>query len=538
MRLLPALYGLLTFSVLLSVPSAFAAFQSAPSCFESEGGYYNFGEAVKLQNFQADKASYNAGEEAMLDFNILGNQKAPIVEGFTRFQVFYNDQAQGEQMIDEFFGEEQKGMIYLRKGDIYNSRIMWKMPSNAKPGEYTIKVYFLSDEVMNLAGLSFIPYGPPGVPAASSTFTVQNPAAAQHIYFDKEKTWLSGNAYKFSTFNPSLAPETDVSVTTDIVNEGSAKQAQVTMEIYEWDDVTGKAMSQYTVAKEVNLAENGKQQLTFNVGRLAAGAYEVRFMAESKEAKGLMKLRFAIPGEKARLIYAGLADYPLMAGKEYKAFICFSNSADRTTETVTGAAFELSQGGKTVFSDSFSQLEVTGAPAMVTAAFTPTETVSDARAVIKLFNKDNQLVDQATLDYDYSKFYPAGGEFGLALTPIEGGGVNYRVSYTDSNKIPLKGKLLVYLLGSDGSVIETVDGMPFAGEYSGTFAKAENGHKVIARELTHDLKEEDTVRAAPAKPSEPEAPEAGGGGFNWIIPAIVLIIVLAIIFVLVRRGKK
>lgn len=524
--------------LILSAAPAYGAMETAQSCFESNGGYYNFGEAVKLQNFQADKAAYNAGEDVMLDFRITGNQIAPIAEGFTRFQVFYNDPSQGEQMIDEFFGETKKGTIYLRKGDIYSSRVKWKIPVSAKPGEYTMKVYFLSDESMNLAGLSFVPFGPPGVPAAGTKFTVNSNGNAQYIYFDKEKTWLSGSLYEFSTFNPSLDPDADVSVTTEIANEGTAKQVDVTAEIYEWDDVTGKAMSQYTVMKETSVQENGRQRFVFNVGRLPAGAYEIRIAAQSAGEKAILKLRFAMPGEKARIIYAGLSDYPLVPGREYTAFICFSNSADRSTTTVTSGTFDLSQNLNTVFSDSFDGLEVGGAPTLVKATFTPAETVSDSRAVIKLFNKDKQLVDQVTLSYDYSRFYPAGGDFSLSLTP-SGTGVSYTVAYKDTNGIPLKGSLLVYLVGKDGSVADTHEGISFTGEYSGSFEKAESGSKVIARELTHDLKAEQTMALSPAGRSGTDGTqkkEADGSGL--LLPAIAAIVILAAALLFFKGRKK
>jgi len=147
-------------------------------CFE----YYKFQDGLVFDDLHSDKYLYPVGEDVIFSYNIINRMDSPVVEGKVRYQIFYDDSREGEQIIDESFASKD---INLMPGDNTAQTITWGVPVTAKPGRYILKVYFISGKYFNLAGLSFNPYGPPGVPGAMATFEVSNSLPGYRIYFQR-----------------------------------------------------------------------------------------------------------------------------------------------------------------------------------------------------------------------------------------------------------------------------------------------------------------------------------------------------------------
>ncbi len=543
MRLLLPVIIALSLSVL--GPFALAELQLSSSCFEGEGGYYNFGNGLAFTNFQTEKTTYSPGDTIEIDYVLTGNQQAPIVEGFTRVQVIYTHPEQKEILVDEFFGEEQKGMIYLMAGDEMRKEIRWKVPEGAPAGEYTVKLYFLAGDAFNLAGLSFVPYGPPGVPAIFTTFAVSSSAKESHIYYNKMKTTLNGNAYDFSNFAPVIAPSDGISVITELANVGEQKTAKATMNLYRWDDVEGKPLQEYSITRDVNLAAGGKQALTFDTNKdLEPGTYELVFTAASGEEKSVMKMRISVAGERLRMNYAGIADFPLMAGKESKLFVCMGNSADSFNLAEGRVEIEFKdKDGKTVVKESSALADFPPQPTGLEAVFTPSETVSKGTLIATAYDGAGNVADKVDMDYDYSRFAAVPAKLDIApgkATFSSGEKIMYTVIFTDERGIGLEGKVLVYLLDSGGKVIRIAEDVAVSGTYAGEFegVDEQGDYRLVVREKERDLSDETSVMIAEASPAggqEAAAPAPGAGSVP--IVAALLIIVIVAAFVLIRRKK-
>ncbi|MBI4173122.1 MAG: hypothetical protein HY519_00205 [Candidatus Aenigmarchaeota archaeon] len=521
----PAL--LLASFILLSLPLA-QALEPLPSCFQGEGGYYAFQDGIVFSNFQTEKAGYAPLETVEIDYILGSAQQAPIVQAFTRTQIFYNHPEQGEIMLDESFGEAKQS-IYLMDQDALKKEIRWSIPEGYPSGEYTAKAYVLSGTSFNLAGLSFVPYGPPGVPGTLTNFKIDNSRADSYFYFDKLATKLNGQPYKFSSFAPIILPEDGIKIETELANVGASKQADVKLELYKWDDVSGQPLTASSLRQAASLAENGKQAFMLSAANLEAGTYEAVLTATDGTRKAMLKMRISVAGSKLRLNYAGIDSFPLEAGKEAKAFVCFGNSADSITPTKGSVELELrDEQGNTVFKEKSDVMDVLPSPSGMAGSFTPDRLITNGRLIATVYGAAGQVDDQAIMDYDYSKFPVKSASLVAAagkdtFAPNEP--ITYSINFADGNGIPLTGNLLVYITATDGSVARIAPDVGVSGQYVGQFDgfDQEGNYKLSVREKARGLSQDNAIKVGQTLP--------------WL-PLGIAIVLLAVLLFIIRRHKE
>ncbi|MEM7827085.1 MAG: hypothetical protein QXQ40_02585 [Candidatus Aenigmatarchaeota archaeon] len=453
-------------------------------CFQ----YYKFQDGIIFDDMHAEKVSYLPGEEVIITYNLVSRMESPIPKGRVRIQIFYNDEREGEQMIDEFFAFED---LYLRFNDVIPQEFKWRVPSNAKSGEYIVKAYFIVGEMFNLAGLSIVPYGPPGVPGEQTKFKVESPSESR-IYFSKEETYINGERYPFIGFSPIYNEGTKITIETQLINEGKPKHVDVKMRIYKWDDLIETPMWEYTKIESRFL--DNYEKFVFDLPPLSPGTYEVKFVAESREEKSILKLRFSIAGENGRFIYLGIDRFPLTKGEKATIFMCLSNSADYMTNFVGHGSIEISnQYGNTIFRKDYRE-EILPSPTGFITEFVPDK---DYRYIVlkaDLYDSENNLMDRVSLIYDYSRFsnipkYLSVNTDKSEYVPNET--VSYTISYTDDLGNPLTGNILLYLLDQDDNIVYDIPNRVIHGSIAGSLAASNSGeYKLIARELDNDIKAE------------------------------------------------
>jgi len=87
-------------------------------CFE----YYKFQDGLVFDDLHSDKYLYPVGEDVIFSYNIINRMDSPVVEGKVRYQIFYDDSREGEQIIDESFASKD---INLMPGDNTAQTITW-----------------------------------------------------------------------------------------------------------------------------------------------------------------------------------------------------------------------------------------------------------------------------------------------------------------------------------------------------------------------------------------------------------------------------
>lgn len=485
------IFLLMIFTILTLISFVGATFENA-YCFD----YYEFQTGVTFENFQTERTSYSPGDTVKIIYDLKSNMKAPIVEGFTRVQIFYMDPEKGEEMIDEFFTSKD---IYLMQNDSIRQKIEWKIPMGVKDGEYVAKIYLLVGDMFNLAGLSIVPYGPPGVPGDMTTFRVVN-GGNSRIYFDKDTAYLNEKLYVFGDFVPILSSNDNIKITVDLVNEGGKKDVDVELKIYEWDDLTEEPMEEYTILKTITLNENGRENIVFETPPLEPNAYEVKFTAVSGEEKSILKMRFGVAGSKGRFIYAGLSDFPLEPEKTYTVFICISNAADHVSSfTGKGIVILRDENGDVIYRGDFGPLEIPPTPMGLIENFSVSKRVKKATLTIELQDSNGITVDKTQLLYDYSKFPNIPTQLRLKIDKdvyTKGEMIHYTVDYS-ANDFPLDGNLLIYFIKPDGTVMYTKE-VPISGTYTGKIKVVGNDGVYIlkVRELTHDLVDKRSIKVS------------------------------------------
>ncbi|MEA3343592.1 MAG: hypothetical protein U9Q92_05470 [archaeon] len=531
---------LITLLLLVSLQAPASMAIEDIDCFQ----YYDFQNGLLFDDLRAEKVSYTPGDEVIVSYYLLNRMESPIVEGFVRAQIFYNDPEEGDQMIDEFFVSKD---ISMESQDEIEQEFRWTVPAGAKSGEYFIKTYFLVGDFFNLAGLSFLPYGPPGVPGEQTTFNVENPVVSR-LYFSKENTYINDGKYEFGapTINFTYAVTDPITIKTQIANEGDPKQTDVELEIYEWDDLTEKPMAEYTVKKTISLSSDRMEHITYELPPLDVGAYLAKFTAKSGDETSILKLRFSVAGAKGRFSYLGLDKFPLIKDQKTTIFFCLSNSADYFTDFAgTGTIEILDENGNSIFKETYGPIDIIPDPMGEKQEFTPTQTHTKLTLKIDLYDDQGKFMDKVSLVYDYSKFPMILPTFDLQLNSDsfkQGETLSYTLKYEDEFEKPLDGEILLYLTNPEGNIIYTVSDKEIHGSLTGNVKLpwGAGQYKLAARELTHNIKKEKTFSLAEPAPGigtgkKAPATPADEKGFNWWLAGIIIIIAAAVILKVVKK---
>jgi hypothetical protein len=523
--------------------------------------YYEFQTGLLFKELMTDKATYYPGEEATISYILLSQMKAPIVEGTVRVQVFYVDKSDGDQIIDEYFAAKD---INMMQGDAVRQRSFWKVPKTAKAGTYLVKTYFIVGDYFNLAGISVLPYGPPGIPGDVTSFNVSNTEEYSRVYLSKKDTTVNDAPYEFA--RPAEIHESgDFSIKTRIVNEGPAKRVTFKANVYEWADLVEKPLKEYVMEKEIDLPANGSHEVSYNISGLDPSAYEIRLSAESEDVKSLMKLRLPVTGVKGRFIYTGIDKFPLSKDQEVKIFACYSGSTDYGTNfNGTIKVQILDAQGNILYDEISNPMEIRSTPPQgKDTLFKSPKDLNQLTLKAEMYDDKNNLQDSVTMTYDNSRFPGVRGILNLTIakktfSPDED--MTYTITYTDSKGIPLRGKMVTYLTDLKGKILDTTSSVDVNGQYSGKFnyPGGIGVYKITARETLHDLmaetiltvsdtpettiapatlkESEETKTTMEITPYEEEAPKKDNN--QMIAAGILFIAAIAILLFIERRKKK
>lgn len=541
--------NILKIAVFLILASQTATALEDADCFK----YYQYGTGVVFRELMTEQKAYIPGESAVITYSVLSQTDAPITEGSVRMSIFYNDPADGEQLIDEFYASES---INLLKGNQTNKRTVWDVPIGARNGRYTLKAYYVVGKYFNLAGLTGAPYG---APAELTYFEVKDQAKPDTLYWSKKDTSVNGEAYDFSA--PPKVYDGTISLKTKLANIGNAKTVSIKIQTYVWDDLDEKPLTQYTQERTINMPENGFEDVTYELSGLPASTYEIKISAETEKAKARMKVRAPVGGEKGMLLYIGIDKFPLAKDVDTTAFACYSTATDYSTKFSGNLKLEvLDEKGNVLTQDAGKAELIPTPPQGKKTSFKPASAQNTVTIRASLYDDKNNLQDERTLTYDYSNYAGTAGELSISVSPrtvTDGSDITYTAKYRDKSGTPLKGKMVVYVTNPKDKVIKTESDIAINGEYTGKInVKGIIGdYKITARELSNDKKAEasfkiglmteETPTTEPTidipeatTTTEPQAQGENAKQDNTMTIAAIAIIALIGLFIVVRRKKK
>jgi hypothetical protein len=512
----------LLIALCLSIPPVRAAL-SAADCF----AYYDFQNGIVFDNLKTEKASYTAGEQAIISYNLVSRMDAPIVDGAVKIQIYYQTPTQ-ELLVKEFFSQRE---VYLFNGDSIFNEYKWDIPADYKPGTYVIKTYFVVADRFNLGGINFLQT----VPGQITTFQLTNPSTVNWIYFDKDSTSINDQPYMFTTFSPEYVPGTAITIKTILANGGSVSHnIKVKMELYKWDDLLESSRVD-SLTKETNLvlAAGQKSDLTFNLNNLSSDSYLAVLTAtdESGNVLSILKLRFSVTGEKGRFIYLGLDKFPLLSGQETTLFVCFSGAADYiSTFPARIVAQVVDENGKIIYSDEMSNETIVSSPTGRITMFSSQNNYFNLTLRGIFYDAKGNVMDSVSVPYDYSKFVNIPRTLTIlanARYPL-GDTIKYTINYNDNYGNGLPGKAIVSLIDQNNKLASS-NIITFNGSYKGSMAvpsnSAEGLYKISVIEIQNDVKAEKEIQVVKSSPAT-----------VLVIGGIVLFVVIAgIVFYLMKR---
>lgn len=512
----------------LTFHQAFASVQEA-DCFS----YYKFQDGLRFENFHADKNSYTAGNDVVVGYTLKSYMEAPIVQGSVKAQILY-----GDNIVDEFFVAKD---INMKLGDTIKQEFKWAIPTDAKPGNYVIKVYFIVADRFNLAGINFIS----SLPGEQTIFSVVNPSSYSRVYFDQSSVFVNDNAYSSSGFPSSYKTSEPIKIKAKIANEGTIKRSvKVSIETFRQDDtLTSNKIASLTKEMTLDISGGENKDISYDIPSLDPGSYLIKMTAlDGSKVLSIMKVRFSIEGAKGIFNYLGLNMFPLLKDKETTLFFCLSNSADYITSfNGTGYVQILDESNKEILKENFGPFEVLPSdPQGKITKYTPQKNLFKLTLKGFLYDENNKLMDSVSVIYDYSKFSSITRNLKITSlkppkdVPYEyfspGDVLDYGITYRDEYGNPLKENLLVYLTDNNDKLIYTKN-VTITGSMSGEIQLSKDlspgAYKLSAFDLENNVKSEQSVNVSAAF------------DYTFIIIGIV-IFVLALIFVIIKfiRGKK
>jgi hypothetical protein len=451
---------------------------------------YRFNGLV-FNEFFSERMEYAQGEEVSFEYIINNRFGSPLVEGDIKVLMVYEgmevaNRLEDADIVDDFFGATG---INLQTGDSYRGSFSWKIPEKAKPGVYAARLYFPVKEKFNVAGITFMS----SVSAKVTSFRVNGTDYSVPM-LDRKQTYLNGKAYGFRDYIPGFASGTPMELKT-FLSAKTGDSISVLYELFPWEDME-KRMESYTRTEEVS----GSKQLVYGISALPTGVYVARITASLDDWRSIMKVRFYVPGSKARFVWLGLDHFPLMDGDNATLAFCYSNSAVNPMNTsisfpvrlrlqVTGAS------GERLVDEEYSAKNVTSFIDSNIIRFVSPGRHTKLKIKAEAYDASGNLMDEAEIVYDYSKFLNIEKVIKLSAPTEADSQLPYSVTYTDKYGDNIAGGLFVYLSDASGRIVSTKE-TNFSGTYSASFSLSglpEGSYTIKAVETDSSLSDSGSV---------------------------------------------
>lgn len=466
----------------------------AVDCFD----YYKFGDNFFTQAVP-EKESYIAGDNVTFFYTISNPTEMPLTDAAIRVQVLYSgenlDRQEGDDMIDELFVVKN---INLNPGDSYTGEFDWQIPKYTKSGTYLANFYLSSEDKFNMAGLGFIP----NVIGAGTKFDVTS-NYTDLMRFDRNATYVNGNQYKFRSFPPTFSPRDEITIKTDLINEGGEKNVTILYQAFSFDDIdTSAEVKSYTKTETISLQANSTIPITYTLKNLEKDAYLIKLTAVSENQKSILNFRIPVLGDKGRILYLGMNKFPTSTEKT-SAIFCLTNvganPGDQEGSFKGNVKVELlDKNNKKIFED-MREVTVDGSVTGYMFGFNLKDSYSYAVLKATLYNENN-TDDQMSVVYDYSKFWNITRLFDVKiLTPsiAYGNNLKFVVSFKDELGGALDGTIFSYITDSSGKVITTIPDKNFKGDVEikipANFPKGKYKLTVIEKKFEKSVSKEFSV---------------------------------------------
>lgn len=363
--------------------------------------YYNFGSVqVNLQPNLAQTVP-----SATLSFSgvIINENPYPLLEGKLSVKIFKRDEttsAAGDEnpVVDQFTIAED---IALPAKSNQPIAFTWKVPNNAKAGEYYAAFFFTTSERYNLMGLSFTD----DVIGNQAQFSVTNDTDVEVATLQKIDTTLNGKDYSFSGLPLHFDRNDVVIVKSTIANlSGETKTIPLQWNQYAWD-AQSESNRRGTKTELITLAPNETKAVSYEVRGQRESVVYITAITQDGETKSILNLRYVRDNiEETRINFPSLASFPLIANTSTTLSACAHST---NLPLVSGNILTLTLTDRE--GEQIHQYRYEGDISEIMAGFgetfTPTKNYNYVTLNAKL-ERHGVVVEQVSMTYDCNKIDP------------------------------------------------------------------------------------------------------------------------------------
>jgi hypothetical protein len=285
------------------------------ACFD----YYKFGSVQA--DLQTNLAETVPGATLGFVGSITNANDYPLVDGkliakiFRRSEVTFKE-GNGNEIVDQIIIAQDVNLAAQGKKE---ASFEWKVPVNARGGEYYAAYFFVTSGRYNLMGLSFTD----DVVGNQAPFKVKNDQDPKIAFLLKNGATVNGKEHHFAAFPLQVTAEEAVTTTVKVQNPSNqTKTLPVQWNQYGWDSAR-EENRQNTKTELVTLQPNETKEISYKVLPTASSVVFVTVVTQDGESKSLLNIRYVRTGvEETRINFPGLTQFPIKAGQEQTLFAC------------------------------------------------------------------------------------------------------------------------------------------------------------------------------------------------------------------------
>lgn len=362
-------------------------------CFD----YYKF-QSVQV-SVGADRDAYDAGETVHFAGDLINDNDYPVVDGnvFVRISRRNDDQMDGHYIVDEFVAQEN---VSLKSGERKTIEFDWNIPAKAVDSEYQADYFFSVGKKFNLGGLPFTNE----VVVGSTKFYVSSTQMAD-LFFDRANATVNGIKYKQIGSWPEVDPGEKVTIKQPLFNGfGTTKEIEVTYDLYYWDSLNPEDLietkTETVVIEESLMGERTGIDLEYIIPEMSESVYYLKMTAVSGSNKSIINIRIVSAIEHARLNYPAITKFPINKGNQFTLFSCFHNSSPTFSEGTVEVVLTDKKGHE-IGKMSYNGI-ITSSMMADKVDITSGDDYDYVGLHAKIYNKNNELVDEYKTTYDCS----------------------------------------------------------------------------------------------------------------------------------------
>jgi len=355
--------------------------------------YYHFQSVEVSMGLPQD--SYSAGSAMTFSGVVRNENNYPIVDGnvFVRIaKVNPNYTSEGHYIVDEIIPITG---LALDANEVRKVSFTWVAPTTLTSGEYRADYFYSVGKKFNMGGLPFSNE----VIIGSTSFSIIS-AKNGGLSFNRAGTTINEKEYR-QIGNWLTVEDGKPAVIKQILKNSSAEsvQASISYDLYFWDslNVADKINSKN---ETVTIPARGSVTLIYTVPNAQETVYYLKITAAASGEKSVINVRFVTGGERPRLNYPAITDFPLTEGVSATLFSCFHNTSG--VNTFGTVLVTLTDKKDKVVGELNYSGEILSQMSAVKSEILPKRDYSYLKLSARVLDRNGKEVDKYSTTYDCS----------------------------------------------------------------------------------------------------------------------------------------